>query len=169
MQEQTSLPVDEETARAQARRERINAKARERYHANRERELARLKKWAEGNPDRRREYQQRWRAANAERQREYNREYHRRTRERDRERRKDGELRREYGLSLAAYKQMLAEQDGGCAICGDSPGAGRYLHVDHCHTANRVRGLLCSPCNVALGGFRDRVDLLEAAKTYLLR
>jgi hypothetical protein len=32
-----------------------------------------------------------------------------------------------------------------------------------------VRGVLCHSCNVALGNFKDRVDLLEAAIAYLKR
>ena len=73
-----------------------------------------------------------------------------------------------YGITVDDYNQMLAEQNGACAICKCPPTTKR-LAIDHCHTTGKVRGLLCGPCNVSLGQFRDdpRV-LLEAAK-YLLK
>lgn len=51
-----------------------------------------------------------------------------------------------------------------CVICG-SQGP---LVVDHCHMTNAVRGILCNHCNIALGHFKDDVDLLEYARIYLL-
>ena len=44
---------------------------------------------------------------------------------------------------------MLAEQGGGCAICGAPPKT-RRLHVDHDHKTGEIRGLLCYRCNKAL-------------------
>lgn len=46
---------------------------------------------------------------------------------------------------------------------------GRPLSIDHCHDSGYVRGVLCQPCNIGLGGFRDRVDLLLGAVGYLTR
>jgi hypothetical protein len=75
---------------------------------------------------------------------------------------------RRYGLTVADYDALLTEQNGACAICHRPP-IGKRLAVDHCHTTGKVRGLLCSPCNVSLGQFDDDPRrLLEAAK-YLLR
>jgi len=39
--------------------------------------------------------------------------------------------------------------------------------VDHCHREGRVRGLLCTNCNQALGKFSDSILLLESACDYL--
>lgn len=69
------------------------------------------------------------------------------------------------------HDQFLALRDaqhGACAICGCTNG-NRELAVDHCHTTNRVRGLLCQTCNRALGGFRDSPDLLLEAAKYLAK
>lgn len=51
-----------------------------------------------------------------------------------------------------------------CSICGDETN----LVVDHCHSTNKVRGMLCNRCNKGLGLFRDDPDLLEFARIYLL-
>ena len=63
---------------------------------------------------------------------------------------------------------MLAEQDGGCGICGDPPGK-TALHVDHDHETGVVRGLLCFRCNSALGNLRDDPDIITLALVYVTR
>ena len=68
-------------------------------------------------------------------------------------------------LREGEYKEMLESQGGVCAICGAMP-KGR-LAVDHDHATGQVRGLLCSPCNVALGFLRDDPIRLKAAIAYL--
>ncbi|WP_405149477.1 endonuclease VII domain-containing protein [Sphaerisporangium sp. NBC_01403] len=76
-----------------------------------------------------------------------------------------------YRITTKEYFALLAEQCGMCAICG-SPGE-RYwrfeLAIDHCHTTRKVRGLLCSRCNVGLGSFRDNPEFLRSAADYLER
>lgn len=64
---------------------------------------------------------------------------------------------------------MAAAQGGVCAICGNGAEDTQHglLHVDHCHDKGHVRGLLCSPCNLALGLFRDNPALLRRAAEYL--
>lgn len=57
-----------------------------------------------------------------------------------------------YGITAKQYDTMLAQQGGGCAVCGTAPD-GKRLHIDHCHQSGRVRALLCSPCNLALGQY----------------
>lgn len=84
--------------------------------------------------------------------------------------RRDEYLRRRYGITQLDYEAMVAAQDGLCAICRRGPQPGRRgdgFHVDHCHATGVVRGLLCSPCNTALGTFGDDIDRLLAAADYL--
>lgn len=64
--------------------------------------------------------------------------------------------------------QLLREVVTECLICGEQPPGGQALAVDHCHTTGKIRGLLCSRCNIGLGQFRDDPDLLEFARIYLL-
>jgi hypothetical protein len=77
-------------------------------------------------------------------------------------------LKRTFGITLAEYDELLARQDGGCAVCGTPPRDDIALHVDHDHVTGEVRGLLCFPCNSALGRLEQSVDLAEAARDYLL-
>ena len=60
---------------------------------------------------------------------------------------------------------MYAAQDGRCALCWLEPTT--RLHVDHDHKTGRVRGLLCYRCNKGLGVFRDNVEALSRAGTYV--
>lgn len=83
----------------------------------------------------------------------------------------------EYGITQRDYDRMLAEQGGGCAICGATEsGKGSRLHVDHDHSCcpdairscgRCVRGLLCMKCNQGLGQFGDDANLLLTAVVYL--
>lgn len=79
------------------------------------------------------------------------------------------DLQRHYGISKAEFEQMLVAQGGGCAICKttDWPGKGNKPHVDHCHKTGKIRGLLCSRCNVGVGYFEDSQERLQAAVEYL--
>ena len=79
-----------------------------------------------------------------------------------------------YGIDALVYIDMLAKQGGGCAICGRSESATdgasgkiRDLSIDHCHTTNVVRGLLCSACNRGIGLLQDNPDTLRKAAAYL--
>lgn len=85
------------------------------------------------------------------------------------EKERDWKLGREYGFTPGQYEEMLAAQNGVCAICGQAKRNGRRLHVDHCHTTGAIRGLLCYSCNALLGLAGDSVEVLRAAITYLER
>ncbi len=82
-------------------------------------------------------------------------------------------LKHFYGMDLDRYNQMLEEQNGGCKLCGLpeklNKVAGKFnsLSVDHCHDSGKVRGLLCNPCNRALGFFKHKPEVLNAAADYL--
>lgn len=83
---------------------------------------------------------------------------------------RDGIVRRQYGITLAQYDEMCADQNGKCAICGNSDEVeGRRLAIDHCHDSGKVRGLLCGKCNRGLGLFYDNQELLGNAISYLTK
>jgi hypothetical protein len=81
---------------------------------------------------------------------------------------RNNQLKQKYGITLAEYNQMLFDQNGCCAICGEHHTIkNKTLHVDHCHTTGKVRGLLCQHCNTAIGKFKDDIKLLKNAIKYL--
>lgn len=84
------------------------------------------------------------------------------------EKAKDRKLRSVFGINLNDYNAMLKAQNNKCAICGttDPQGIGSF-HVDHCHTTNKIRGLLCHHCNHGLGNFKDNSQVLRNAANYL--
>ena len=90
----------------------------------------------------------------------------------------DAWLAQRFNLTREQWNQMLADQGGGCAICGSTEPYGRgSWHVDHDHKCcpesgkscgECVRSLLCQGCNRGMGYFSDDPDRLLAAAAYLL-
>lgn len=80
------------------------------------------------------------------------------------ERRRDSRLRATYGISEDEFERRATEQHGRCAICKREP---KKLFVDHCHSTNRVRKLLCGNCNVALGMLREDPAVIRRAAAYV--
>lgn len=77
-------------------------------------------------------------------------------------------LKNRYGITLDDYERMLKEQGSSCKLCGAHQSTlRRRLAVDHCHDTNRVRGLLCDDCNIALGKMKDNIETLYRAIDYL--
>lgn len=70
-----------------------------------------------------------------------------------------GRKRNAYGLTREAVDAMIS---GGCEVCG----ARERIHIDHDHATGRVRGALCSPCNVSLGYMKDSPERLERLAAY---
>jgi predicted nucleic acid-binding Zn ribbon protein len=76
--------------------------------------------------------------------------------------------KRLYGITQPEFDARLVAQGGRCAICGSAePGGKGGFALDHDHATDRVRGLLCTNCNMGLGRFRDDPALLRAAADYL--
>ena len=81
---------------------------------------------------------------------------------------RNGELKRNFGISYAEYLIMLDAQQNQCAICSvDASEFDKAFAVDHCHSTGKVRGLLCWHCNTSIGKFKDDVELLQRAIKYL--
>lgn len=80
---------------------------------------------------------------------------------------------KEFGLSREQFNKMMEEQNHCCKICEIPIDKYRkqsyrnYFAVDHCHNNGQVRGLLCDKCNRALGFFKDDIENLKRAITYL--
>ena len=85
-------------------------------------------------------------------------------------RRKRPHIQRERDLNksfwtLDLYEKTCKKQRQRCAICRKRVKGN--LTADHDHKSNTPRGLLCSPCNFALGLLKDKSKLVEAAAVYL--
>ena len=80
-------------------------------------------------------------------------------------------VKNKYGLSLIDYDNLVKEQNGKCAICSSihTNGNCARFHVDHDHSNNKVRGLLCYKCNSLLGYANDDIEILINAVNYLKR
>jgi len=68
------------------------------------------------------------------------------------------------------YDSMFKAQNGVCALCGTSEPGGRYgvLNADHDHNTGKPRGLLCWPCNSALGLIEMKpADWMDKARKYI--
>jgi len=69
-----------------------------------------------------------------------------------------------YRISKEQAREILSRNE--CEICLRRDVA---FEVDHCHTTGKVRGLLCSRCNSAIGLFLESAELMDAAKSYLAK
>lgn len=73
-----------------------------------------------------------------------------------------------FNLKPGQLKEMFQKQNNKCAICNDDRNLFiKGLAVDHCHKTGKIRGLLCSKCNIGLGQFKDDINLLNKAIKYL--
>lgn len=65
-----------------------------------------------------------------------------------------------YGITSEQFYKKLAEQDNKCAICERSMDtySKKIFCVDHNHTTNKIRGILCDPCNYGLGFYEKYKD-----------
>lgn len=77
--------------------------------------------------------------------------------------------RKKYNLSSEDFERLFVQQKGRCKICNKKFDRTytRDIHIDHDHVTNKVRGILCSKCNVALGALDDDIYKLLSAIKYL--
>ncbi len=138
------------------------------------REKARLRaaEWRARNPEKAKEISRRAnakkRAENPEVIRAYNQAY----REKNRQALCDAERERKFGISRQEYAELFHSQNGTCAICCQPETATRMgkikaLAVDHSHVTGKVRGLLCSDCNMGIGKLKDDRNIILNAVKYL--
>lgn len=119
----------------------VRAAKRRRYHADLERSRAAQRDWKERNPERIRVQQQRRLA-------------------------KDHATGRailyRHGITLEQRAELVAAQGGLCALCPQplEELSTRQAHIDHDHLTELIRGILCNSCNVRLGWYERRIELV---------
>lgn len=102
------------------------------------------KEWNRNNREHKANYLNNWHKRNPKKAQEYN-------------------LRRLYKLSIEELEELKRKQDFKCAICEKE----KQLCVDHDHKTGRLRGLLCKPCNLALGNLGDTETSILKVLAYL--
>lgn len=84
---------------------------------------------------------------------------------------KKSTIKRNYGLTLEQYGQILEDAGSICPICQGEmhgkPGTPSGACLDHCHATGVVRGALCGKCNTAIGYLRDDPEAMERAAAWV--
>jgi Recombination endonuclease VII len=137
-------------ARAYKMRPETKKKRRAYIEANREQIRARVKAYNEAN-------------------KEHNHQVDKAYRDANREKRSAAERARRYGFSLEQWEALYHAQGGCCALCRVdlSSLSARAVHVDHCHTTNKVRGILCHDCNTSIGKLGDTPESIMRVYQYV--
>lgn len=73
---------------------------------------------------------------------------------------------RRRGISPKELFDCYEKQENKCAICKEEICITESA-IDHNHSTDEFRGLLCKTCNRALGMFRDSPKILKSAIDYL--
>ena len=132
---------------------------------NKEKISAYNKAYREKNLENFTAYMKEYREKNKEQIAAYAKEYNEKNKEQLALYKKEWNIKK-YGLSLEDYNNMLDKQNHNCEICSVSFLDNKHF-IDHCHTTNKVRGLLCLNCNTGLGHFKDNTERLTQAINYL--
>ena len=143
-------------------KEKIAAQQKEYREKNKEA----IKEYREKNKEQIAAQQKKYNEKNKEQKAAYDKEYN----EKNKEKIAASRRKRAYGLLPEDYDDMLKKQNNKCKIClveFDELIPNQKINVDHYHTTNQVRGLLCSLCNRGLGHFKDNTERLTKAINYL--
>ena len=109
---------------------------------------------------RKRETTKKWKEANKEHITRQAREY---------------KFNKTYGINVDTYLLMIKEQGNICVLCekefeSNFKAVGKvYPCIDHCHITGKVRKLLCTNCNTALGLVRENKKTLFNMIKYIIQ
>ena len=172
---------------SEAAKEHRKAQAKEYYVRNKEKYAVYGRNYYQENKDRRNEKVKVYRHKNRERLAEYKRQYRSERRaelcakskayrlanlEKIKASVRSAYIKRTYGITAQEYDARIAAQNGKCEVCKNKPngnGAKSKLHLDHCHTTQKIRGMICGNCNAALGMAKDDLVILRALVAYMER
>ena len=149
--------------------------------ANREKAKAYAKAYREANPEKIKASSRAYKKANPEKIKASSRAYREANKEKikaykkaNKEQAENCALKYKYNITLKERNLMLKKQKKKCKICNVTFSKIKFglterttACIDHCHTTNKVRGILCNLCNVGLGSFKDNTEILTNAITYL--
>lgn len=146
----------------------IAERRREYYLANKVKHAASSTAWYKANKakvaaQRRADYQ-----ANRDEKLAFGREYYKLNKKKVAERSREKVARR-YGLDRVLYDELISSSGFRCNVCQtDKPGGPNHkFNIDHCHQTGKIRGVLCTGCNTAIGRLGDTIEGLMRAVEYL--
>lgn len=141
-----------------------NEWAKKKYAADPEAHRAYAREQREKHKEKHREANAAYRAKNRESIRAQQKQW----RDANKEKIRRNNLRR-IGFTPELFEEMLAHQNGFCAVCAAdlTKLASKQVHADHCHRTGSARGILCHHCNSALGLLREDPALFQKAIDYL--
>jgi len=67
-------------------------------------------------------------------------------------------------ITYEEYKKRYDRLEGCCEICKEEFDA---LCVDHNHSTGKIRGLICTPCNLAIDHLKESPDIMNNAIDYI--
>lgn len=75
-------------------------------------------------------------------------------------------VKKEYGITKDDFFLMKKSQHSKCSICSTDLNE-KNTHIDHCHKTGKVRSLLCSRCNQAIGLLDEDLQKIQKAADYI--
>lgn len=71
----------------------------------------------------------------------------------------------QYKIPQNEIQQAINKANGICEICRNEA----KLQLDHCHSTNKLRGMICKNCNLTLGRLGDNMNSITKFVEYLKR
>lgn len=120
--------------------------------------------------EKKREWQRQYNIKNREKIREAQKDWDKRNPEKRKAIRRRAEFKFRYGITPEEYELMHKKQKGLCSICLEHESKFKMkLAVDHCHKTGKIRSLLCSNCNTALGLIKENHLTMQRTISYIMR
>lgn len=126
------------------------------------------------------DYNKKWRIEHTKKYKEYKRKYWEKNKEVLKKKRQEYKRKNKIAIKIGKIQHRLKISkneatrlynltiNGVCAICGKPESLSRQsISIDHNHNTGKIRGLLCSKCNTAIGYFGENIKYLQNAIKYL--
>lgn len=107
--------------------------------------------------------QKKWYEQNPSKNREWCKQYYSKNKHKWRER----SYKNKYGLTIEEVNEMLLSQNNQCPICQSAFKKTKYMNIDHNHQTGKMRQILCSKCNTAIGLLDENIERFRRAIDYL--
>lgn len=119
--------------------------------------------------DKKREWQMEYNRKNRAKINAAQREWAKKNPEKSKLYQRKSDFKAHYGITIEQYDKMFDKQQGFCAIClRHQKLFSLRLAVDHSHKTGKIRGLLCSSCNTALGLIGEENQTLQRMVAYIM-